>query len=523
MLEIDFDTIHETYSSSDEIKNVLDNSKEGFKFRTKIYRARYYSDLAQDCLEAAFLGEQLCRFANRVDVNKESNYMYDSVIEFTLKPKNTIDLSQYIFKLGQLYAGLDETLNTEFIEELSEYREKLEHINHTFPELVDDYYANYINGEYYEYDPTENSDFFDKEFSRFPERRYGFQKSAFSNRIKQDFYASIDSLIIPHSSDFQLILKEYSGIKAIDFIKADFFAFGNISYLISEGLIVHFPFDAFIKAKHCAFEALNVEKDIYQENGRWMQDFLTYNRWKANINEKENLRGYPDDMSEEIIRKETQGIFVNPSVVCFYLSSYGDHILVKDASYSYIFYGTDKLIPKELGFLGNRLSRLFNITANLAGIHIKIKCPWEKLNDESFEELCFDIIYHNPKFDNSTIRKMGKAKSRDGRRDIVVYTHSRPGKPTQKYIFQCKFQLSSSSLTGSKVQDISDTITQYGASGYGIMTNVVIDSTLYDKMDGISKTLSVEIEDYSVYKIERILASYPQIKQRHFSSTILND
>jgi len=131
--------------------------------------------------------------------------------------------------------------------------------------------------------------------------------------------------------------------------------------------------------------------------------------------------------------------------------------------------------------------------------------------------VCFDVIYHNPKFDNSTIRKMGKTRSRDGGRDIVVHTHSRPGKTAKKYIFQCKYQQSGTSLPGSKVQDISDTIIQYGAAGYGIMTNVVIDSTLYDKLDGISKTLTVQVEDYSVYKLERILACYPQIKRRHFS------
>jgi predicted translin family RNA/ssDNA-binding protein len=522
MLEIDFDKLNETFSSSDEIKHQIDNNKEGFKFRKKIYRAKFYSDLAQDYLEAAYIGEQLCQFAERINLSGESNYMYDSIIELTLKPKteNIEELSRLIYKYCRVCSGEDQDLNLEFIEELNEYRDNLEQISHTFPELVDDYYANFINGEYYEYDPKENKDFFDKEFSLFPERKHGFNKSAYSNIIKQDFYASIDSLIIPHDSDFNLILKKYLGIQTIDFIKADFLAIGNITYLISEGLIVHFPFDSFIKAKHCAGEALEAEKEIYRDSGRWMQGFLTYHRWIAKYNEKENLRGYPYDLSEEILRKESQDMFVNPSVVCFYLSSYGDHILVKDDKYSYFFFGTDKLNHKELGFLGNKLSLLFNATANLAGIQIEINCPWEQLNNETFEEVCFDIIYHNPKFDNYTIRKMGKAKSRDGGRDIVVFTNSRPGKPAQKFIFQCKYQQPGSSLSGSRVQDISDTITQYGASGYGIMTNVVIDSTLYDKMDGIRKTLSVEIEDYSVYQLERILAYYPQIKQRHFKAII---
>lgn len=518
MLEIDFEKIHETFKSPDEIGDQLSSNVEGFKFRKKIYRARHYSDLAQDYLEAAYIGEQLCQYAERINLSSESNYMYDNVVELFLKPKTEhIDkLSKLIFKYGCLYGGNDEDLNLEFIEELNEYRDNLEQFKHQFPELVDDYYANFINGEYYEYDPIENKEFFDKEFSKFPERKYGFNKSAYSNKINQEFYTSVDSVLIPHSSDFKLILKEYSGIETIDFIKADFFAIGNITYLISDGLIVHFPFDSFIKAKNCAGEVFDGDTEIYRDAGRWMQGLLTYRRWIAKYSEKENLRGYPIDMSEDILENKIQDMFANPPVMSFYLSSYGDHILVKDDKHSYFFFGTDKLNQNELGFLGSKLSKLFNITANLAGIQIVIKCPWEQLNDETFEEICYDVIYHNPKFDNTTIRKMGKSKSRDGGRDIVVLTHSRPGKPSQKFIFQCKYKQPNSSLRASNVLDISDTITQYGASGYGIMTNVVIDATLYDKMDGISRNLSVDMDDYSVYQLERILACYPQIKERHF-------
>ncbi len=520
MLKIDVDKIYETYISWKEIEKELKN-KENLKLCTKIYRAKYHSDLARDYLEASFIGEQLCQFAERINVSKESNYLYETIIEFSLKPKSKYigELSQLIFKYGCFYFGEDENLNMEIIEELNQYRDNLEQINHKFPELVDDYYANYINGEYYEYDIVESKDFFDKEFLKFPERKYGFNKSAYSNSIGQDFYTSLESIIIPHTSDFYKILEEYSGIQKIDFIKADFFAIGNITYLISDGLIVHFPFDSFISAKNCAFETIEPIEETFRNEGRWMQGFLTYRRWIANINEKENLRGYPEDLSEEIIlreKKDSKDFFINPSVACFYLSSYGDYILAKDDRYSYFFFGADKLTSKELGFLGNKLSVLFNTTANIAGIHIEINCPWEQLNDELFEEMCYDIVYYNPKFDNSTIRKMGKSRSRDGGRDIEVFTHSRPGKLAGKYIFQCKYQKPGSSLTGTKVTDISDTIVQYEASGYGIMTNVVIDSTLYDKMDRIGKKLSVEIEDYSVYKLERILASYPQIRQRHF-------
>lgn len=514
MLEIDFDKIHEKFKSQAEIKEILDNSANGFKFRKKINRARHYSDLALDCLEVAYVGDQLCKYAEKIKIDRETNYMYDSIVEFTLKPKDTLQLSNLIFQLG--FANMEE--NDEFMEALLDYKEMLEVNEHQFPELIDDYYVNFINGEYYEYDPIENKEFFDKEFSIFPERKFGFFKSAFAKGLKQDFFTSTDSIIVPSNNNLDLILKEYSGLENLVFSKADFFAIGNITYLISHGFIVHFPFDAFLKAKHCAHQVLYKENSQYEVEGSWMEGFLSFRRWLSIHSDKENYRGYPEDMSDQIVEQSVSNSFglIDPPLNSFFLSSYGDHILVKDSQYSYFFFGTDKLTNQELGFLGNNLSRLFRTTANLAGFLIEINCPWEKLNDETFEDLCFDIIYHNPKFNNNTIRKMGKTKSRDGGRDITIETHPRPGKPAKKFIFQCKYLRSGSSLTGSKVTDISDTVTQYEAFGYGIMTNVTIDSTLYDKLDGISRNLKIEIEDYSVYNLERILAGYPHLKKRYF-------
>lgn len=121
------------------------------------------------------------------------------------------------------------------------------------------------------------------------------------------------------------------------------------------------------------------------------------------------------------------------------------------------------------------------------------------------------------KFDNTTIRKMGKSRSRDGGRDIIVYTQARLGYQKEKYIFQCKYLRPGGSLTAKKVTDISDTIEQYNAQGYGIMTSVVIDATLYDKLDAIATKKQIRSEEYSVYELERILARQPALRERHFN------
>ena len=153
-----------------------------------------------------------------------------------------------------------------------------------------------------------------------------------------------------------------------------------------------------------------------------------------------------------------------------------------------------------------------------SGMGVNVACDWEQLDDEQFEQLCYDIIYYNPKFDTATIRKMGKSRSRDGGRDIEVHTRSRPGYLPEKYIFQCKLLTTGSSLTGKKLGSVSDVIDQYGAKGYGVMTNVVIDSTLYDRFDAIQQNRGLEFDHWSVFELERFLARHPSVKKRYFYS-----
>ncbi|HEY4195844.1 MAG TPA: hypothetical protein VGM63_09940, partial [Mucilaginibacter sp.] len=480
MTTFDFFGIDKQYNSAAEIRQLIEKNMDGFGFKTKIFRARHYSDQAHDILEAAFVGQQLSKFAKRISLSQDIKYMFDTIVDFVFEPNDCEALSQLIYNYGQMTSGKNKELGEKFVEELSRYRDDLETIDHAFPELVEDYYTSFIYGEYYEYDPVDCSEFFDGEFFKFPERSFGFFKSAFSKKIGQDFYSSMNSMIISNSSDLDLILKEYSGLENLHLVKAEYFAVGNVAYLISDGLIVHFPFDSFIQAKECAWSTIEPKDEIYADKGQWANGLMSYNRSFAELDELENARGYPEDLSEKIISGElgTDAIMRKPPVMSFYLSAYGNFLMAKDSGYSYFFFSTDELTPNELIMLGNKLSTLFRTTAGLAGILVEIKCPWELLNDALFEDLCFDIIYYNPKFDNSTIRKMGKTKSRDGGRDIEVHTHARPGHPSVKYIFQCKYQTTGTSLSAAKVQNISDTVTQYNAKGYGVMTNVVIDATL---------------------------------------------
>jgi hypothetical protein len=197
----------------------------------------------------------------------------------------------------------------------------------------------------------------------------------------------------------------------------------------------------------------------------------------------------------------------------FYLSEEGSFLLIKDNFAQYLFFGIDK-IPIE------KAETILNDIGKTADFLKKddLSCSWDQITDDQFEELCYDIIIQSERFNPNTIRKMGKSKSRDGGRDITI-EESRffsLGLP-KKYIVQCKLVKTGKSLSGSKI-NMSDTIDQYEAKGYIVMTNGVIDPTLFDKLDMIAKTKEVKTDTWSKYEIERFLARRPDIKKRYFKN-----
>ena len=146
-----------------------------------------------------------------------------------------------------------------------------------------------------------------------------------------------------------------------------------------------------------------------------------------------------------------------------------------------------------------------------------IACPWNEIDDERFEELCYDII--RIKYHPDNIVKMGNSRSRDGGRDILYQISGHLGQPLQSpttWIAQCKLNRSRKSITARDVVNISDTILQYGADGYCIMTSSGIDSTLSDRLEGIGRNLGKRYETWSKLEIERFLARHLALRKRYF-------
>jgi hypothetical protein len=191
-------------------------------------------------------------------------------------------------------------------------------------------------------------------------------------------------------------------------------------------------------------------------------------------------------------------------------------VKISYSEYCVVYFDFEKVKEEFLKELYDETSLLYQNLSALLGFSKDIFCNWDILTDETFEELCYDIIYNDIRFDNRTIQKMGKSKSLDGGRDIVVHT-----KPQfcKKYIIQCKLLKKSASLTKSMMNNSSNVIMQYEADGYIVMTNAMIDSGLYDMLEDFKKSkMNIDTSTYSKFELERYLARNVGIKQRYFSN-----
>lgn len=464
--------------ASEEIKLFLSQNSDGFLFQKVVERARQYSDLAMYYLEASYICEQIAVLGKVKSFEVDWESGYHPIAQFVIIPKKLEELQEALYEISQALAG-EHPDEFWWPENLQEYQENIKKKKLKFPELADDYFANLINGAYNEYESDYDNpeEFRSNILKQNPEHLFGFWECMYSDTIQQDFYVSSESWIIPPQSDLKKILKKYSSIEESRFDEGSLFSLNGNYFVISSNYVLAISFTSLAKAYQCISHVFNEETSFYQHH-----DWLYY--------------------------------FNNTSEI--YISDFAGFIQFTINGYKVILWDQYKLNFNEINLLNKDAAIIFRTTSTLIGLKENISCDWSKIDDESFEELCYDLIYYNPIFDNKTIRKMGKSRSRDGGRDIVVYTRERIGYKPQKFIFQCKLIKSNNSLTATKVLDISDIIEQYEADGYGIFTSGVIDSTLFDKIDKIASRRQLKALLSSKYELERDLSMLPQLKDRYF-------
>lgn len=328
------------------------------------------------------------------------------------------------------------------------------------PHIVDDFFANKVGGAYYEIPASLAFD-----ANKHPERALGFWKSPYFSDCSEPPYNSMHSTIVPKAIGIEEALKRVGGPSEIYLLHAELLIDQRSARFLSEGfnLVARSP---------------NVHRGISCTNLM--------------------------DLSQELYEFQ--------DIISVRASELKDFAVVETDDYWIVIHD----VAEESGESYGKV--LANIAEKIRGetfIDDSFEIDWRKVDDEVFEEICYDIIYQSATFDRSTICKMGKSRSRDGGRDITVSTNASGRSPRKKYIFQCKALSPDRALTTSTLGYVSEVIEQYGADGYGVLTTGLIDATVYDRLSAITDRRSVELRTFSRMEIERFLARRPALLEKY--------
>ncbi len=476
-------------------------------------------DIVNDYCEVSFYCERIAPFIRVIDseiITRDKYYTDFRIKCIAIDAENLINELVYFFNLYDDSSEIDDGDRSNFYEELAEYEDSFNKRVFEFPELVNGYWANLINSGYgmiaSEYYDSE-AKFFDKVYRKYPEHRFRFWKSPLSSKSIEPIYFSTENWIIPPKTNLDDALKLYSGFEnTIKIEDTDKVEFNNKIILINNSTAVYFDrMEQLIHSIKCSEVVLY---KIYTKNECQSVTPNDYFEIQPSF--------FGDERFKKMLKRTYRNrnkIPIDESKIEYQLSEYGDLLIAKYQDFNYVFFTFDPLNFEELKELNEHLNPVYTKIQNLVETSISGNCNWSELDDDQFEELCYDILYCHPYFDSSTIKKMGKSKSRDGGRDIVIKTKSSPTKESELYIFQCKYISNSTSLSASKIPNAGNVIMQYGAKGYGVFTTTVIDSTLYDMLDGFNKSSGTDTSFcWSKYELERHLNRNQIIKNKYFKT-----
>lgn len=444
-----------------------------------------YLDLVQDFAEASLVCERLGACAkHRILHWSKSGYTH--VIHLELQGYVPEVLALELAWMAILLDGAESDApsirdaHQQALEASFDHEESLHQARVLFPELADHYLGNLVMGAYYEWEDAELLKF---ELQRHPERRYGFFISRSVNPDGPPVLSSDGQLIVPDEVSLEKVL-EAVGYDGEKLLPAEMVVTELASFTASHDVVGVRAGEVF-KAIACGDEF--VRRQIIDPDPR---DMLWF-------------QGQPRAAADEPYA------FVGELSGCAVLRCTGFTIVFLDA---------EPVANWHRAAQADRLSTLEVTLRDGGSPSPEIDVAWETLDDELFEQLCYDYLYAQPFFDRNRLEKIGKSRSRDGGRDIVAWTSPAPPmfRPPVKYIFQCKHIRSDASLTPKHFQSVGDVIEQYGAAGYGVMCSGYIDATLHDRIDAIAERRSVDVRKVDRFQLERFLARRPHLVKRYF-------
>lgn len=442
--------------------------------------ANSHLSIAADFLEAAYIGEVLAaQCHSAIARQQDTGVSYPALnIEFECQVEDVTAFQETLSEISRLFfpeAGSPEDDDPlERAETIAEFGDLLWELQNeqemsdrlAFPELADDYLFNFIVGGY---DLDEETVHDLKRLHPYHET-HGYMRSFASGRAGGDVFMGGASWVMSKNVDPAGLLATYfRGYQhGWTYTSADQVRLKDgAEYLISDALIVRYPSSPIKAATKIAAACFSSQAP--------------------------------------------------PTIQSFEIAESGAVLIVRSDRANYAVF-RESLIRVPVAHYSNiamELDRLAASARSAGGISAQLTCDWSSLDDEMFEQLCYDVIVSE--WSPTRIRKFGVSRSRDGGRDIEFWTAPRPGSQAARWIVQCKLVKNGKSLGASKL-DAAKTVLQYKPDGYLLMTNTLIDATVHDALDGFANSLEITCESRSKMELERFLDRNRDIRRRYFGN-----
>ncbi|MCB2380353.1 restriction endonuclease [Hymenobacter sp. BT635] len=476
-------------------------------------------DIVQDYSMVSYCCETIAPFISVISSGYENKDRIHLYFRITCKSTDTSSLREELAYFSEVISQeltvYDDIDVISFWATVAEYEESFDKRVFHFPDLINGYWANLVNQGHSEiaseYHKSERK-YFNKLYRKYPEQSYLFWRNPLSIDFADPIYFSTENWIIPPGTDLNGALALYSGIGHTTRLEqAEKVHYNGSLVLVSDTAALYFrQLDQLFHSIKCT--ALLLAQRHSPTPELHLNAIITHDPgFQGHLFKDNNVPGKKAHSFTRTVKIDTEQI-------SYHLSELGDIVVAGYKDFKYVFFSESPLSFEQLKELNKFLYPAYAKTQTILEASVTEECKWPELDDEKFEELCYDILYCDPRFDSNTIQKMGNSRSRDGGRDIVIKTRTVPGRPPELYVFQCKYLSTRTSLSAAKLPNAANVIMQYGAQGYGVFTTTVIDATLYDMLAGFVKNGHLHnYHCWSRYELERFLNRHQMIKRKYFT------
>lgn len=464
MLHIDLQDI-QNYSASQIMDGIIASSGMmtldiGY---TIIGSTEYSYEVAMEHLAVAFFLDRITRYSTINSVVRKKDG-YSHYTRYTLEVKK----EEKAFSSSLIHYGtwlIDGVLMHDVNNEFGKFEAGIDNYKANYTDEIEKAYANFVTRGIYEL-ASESEEDEDKYlenhfFKQHPEWRYGYWKHH-QKGIPDDslFYSPYNWII--KSADRNIIFKA---------------VYGRVT-----------------KFEEC-----------------WVKDGIAFCKYGA-------VTTFIPNFHDAELMLLTINSNANSSQIRYLLSESNDVLIADYGIYSIVNFDITYAKQQAVEKCYSNLAKQSYYLSCLLGHSQATKVDWTTWTPEQFEDLCYDIILSQFAHKDVEIYRMGKTRSRDGGRDIVVREWLPFDSTPKKYIVQCKLITNGNSLSlGRMRSSITDVVIKSNANAYVIMTNELIDSTLHDLLDDLEKS-KLEVDTslrYDRNRIEHFLALHKEIRDKY--------